>query len=335
VDRPFSAFAALMTMLALAMFAVSSTNRSTTVQPAPTHNVRTSDAVLHDAVQHYEFARQSSVSRLATSPRVQGGRTVCGNCALETVVLYTGRSRLLPAAHTCTSLSRPESQSSRAQITLSPARIDVAKAIAATARLPEPIELRSFHDPIYDRIVYGNIAHGTIAPGNSDTTGKSTRPPEGRANSGDVTSVVPTGAMEAEAASIFQELFTRTARPASPSPAILWPARFDRFHATLAAAGCWLKYQLAGSPAQDCPHAGKKHAAANWDDYAEFSPTPARQAALTRSAAGNSAPNFTPAPTVRSSGSLRHSAAAGLYHIGSLLQAAADGLNEPDSAAGE
>src|SRR5438093_9863856 len=34
VNRPFSAFAALMTLLALAMFAVSSTSRSTTVQPA-------------------------------------------------------------------------------------------------------------------------------------------------------------------------------------------------------------------------------------------------------------------------------------------------------------
>jgi hypothetical protein len=137
VNRPLPAFAALLALLALAMFAVSSSSRSTTIQPPRAQRKATQQKVL---------AGQSNF--VFVVPAAEEA-TDHDEAALESALISV----------VCVAAPAFDYQFERAtRAALLPARISIAECVPAIERQPAEVDCRSHYDPVYDRIVHGHAA---------------------------------------------------------------------------------------------------------------------------------------------------------------------------------
>lgn len=135
MNRPFTAFGALLALLALAMFAVSSPDRSTTVQSQPQNRPRTV---------------ASNPCRIASTVAAQAGAEIDNDAGNECCI-DTDCSRVC-CNELCTALAR--SVRGR-RVEIAPARVQTADNMAESSRWPEEVDCRSHYDAAYDRLVYG------------------------------------------------------------------------------------------------------------------------------------------------------------------------------------
>jgi hypothetical protein len=154
VNRPFSALGTLAAMLALAVFAVSSTSRSTTVGSTTSRR----PATVHVRL---EIPRCVPSPTLAAPPAV----TVCPATDVvdddrqEDAKCCNRWPSLEAAAVKAQELASKRIESAQAvSRALRPARVVVAKFPVSLPRVPEPMDCLSHHDLQYDLIVYGSTA---------------------------------------------------------------------------------------------------------------------------------------------------------------------------------
>jgi hypothetical protein len=135
VDRPLSAFGTLLTLLALSVFAVSSTSRSTTIQsPRPDNRKPTS-----------RYARGGSNFVLILPADIPEGDD---DKPADSDQFARGQG----------DLARPGSAKVGSQCRIAPTRVAVVERMPATERIPGPMDYRSHYDAVYDRAVYGPLA---------------------------------------------------------------------------------------------------------------------------------------------------------------------------------
>jgi len=294
VNRPFSAFAAMMTLLALAMFAVSSTSRSTSVQP--------------ERVQSSGFRVQRGDRGQETGNREQrtlvGGRTT-GLSGKATFVKTGDTSLVVAATSGLRSLLVRDCSLGSA---LWPARIVAAENTLARIGSLTPVDCQSHYDAYYDFVVYGiKEKSPEFAPAVVE--------PEAAA-----------AGLGGELDTIFQELASRRSRePLPQAGALKLDIKTIRWKAIAAAVSEWVQYHARQAvELQILEKKGRPASAARvgWADYAEF----------VDGACGRKIANLEATRTsgdengVRSGDWLRHSAAAGLYQMSLLLRAAAHEL---------
>jgi len=130
VNRPFSAFTALITLLALAMFAVSSTTRSTTVQPV----ART---------QRLEMRGRKSLIA-SRQPAISGKAT-----------FVTTGDHSFVAAKTPASLTSLPTRGQTQRLAMRQVRIMTAENFPAADRNCGTADCQSHADAYYDLVVYG------------------------------------------------------------------------------------------------------------------------------------------------------------------------------------
>jgi hypothetical protein len=207
VNRPFSAFATLMTLLGLAMFAVSSTDRSTTVKPA----VR---------VQGSGYHRDSGRRWVQ-----QGALEVSDWKADVGKKQFTRKSRDKSVAETASApLRRLSIRNNSQQPTLQPAQIAVAKNSPARVGTGSTIDCRSYYDPTYDLVIYGVRDSAVEMPL-------------------EAASPAATANLAGELDVIFHELASRQAeRPLPQAGAMNVERTTLRWKAIAAAVGSWWKY---------------------------------------------------------------------------------------------
>jgi hypothetical protein len=143
VNRPFSAFAALLALLTLAMFAVSSTSRSTTVQQ-PRQRGRSPLSSRQFGESNFVFIIPANPDGAAEKARSEG----CGmQCAAEFVVKSKNANR----------------EEFGANPTLAPARILIAEQVAGAVIQTPELDCRAEHDPTDDAALSG-AGQGTADP---------------------------------------------------------------------------------------------------------------------------------------------------------------------------
>jgi len=313
VNRPLSAFGALMALLALSMFAVSSTSRSTTVQPPR------SDSAAIWRLRAMECSATRGATYIPCCEEEETCRDMLEDreCPLDSIEPACG---MLQASERCISLRGYGSGMCSRLITT---RVEPAEKTQATWRVePTPVDCRSHYDPVYDRLIYG-FADEDLQP---------RRMPEQPA---------PEAAMlDRDWIAVFNSLVAPD-HLTRPSPAwsrgswtttIMWTTMV---HRTLAfdmapirqriitrAFRRWANYQmtriadeLSGLTAQAAMPIA---AALVWADYFELMDRASWRTFTNPSEVMTS----DDAVGVRSSGWLRHSAASSLYQLGLMLQAA-------------
>src|SRR5262245_10713157 len=145
------AFGALMTFLTLAVFAVSSTSRSTRVQPATSDNRRTSSN--RYARQGNQLAAVVAREKYDPTEQVPG----CDESPIE------------PRQAELAMLRCPADLGNKRE--LASARIDVAESLIGLWR-DEAWYCRSEYDAAYDRVVYGARVMTPSAPAASFSAGR-------------------------------------------------------------------------------------------------------------------------------------------------------------------
>ncbi len=149
MNRPLAAFGALMTFLVLAMFAVSSTGRSTSVQAvrpkrlamAQGQRSRPKEAQLASAGKTLKALGGSAGREMKRISRLTG-ECEARNCGLVMTERYLTSLTSLKAAV-------------GEQTELATVRIVVATDTMEAWRTPEPMGCLAYYDAEYDRIVYG------------------------------------------------------------------------------------------------------------------------------------------------------------------------------------
>jgi hypothetical protein len=293
VDRPLSAFGTLLTLLALSVFAVSSTSRSTTVQ-APRPDSRKPAS---------RYARGGSNFVLIVPADVpEGDDDMTADLGLDSNTNDVDMCTDQIAHGLCSDEVDQVAASARRQSRIVPARVEVVERTPETGRIPAPMDCQSHYDAVYDRAVYGAAA--------VDSTRE--------ARVVEQNSVV--GDSEADDfLSIFRSLSASDRTIPSRRARLLR----SKLGAYSAAACNWLRHWSAGLAA-DVTIANEMKAVASsgqiaWSDYAELMDRATRDAAATSSLPGSS----DAARGVRSGHWLRHSAASSLYQLGLVLQSAA------------
>ncbi len=230
VNRPFSAFATLMTLLALAMFAVSSTNRSTTVRPL----ARSQGSGVRSQPKALEVSDQKA--------EIRGRKSEIRN---KQIVTNAGKRALMAVG--TGELLRPLAMGNRAQRSaMQTIQVVVAEdSLARECNLPL-VDCRSHYDPAYDFVVYGVrdfSGRGPVATQWETTSAK----------------------LADELDGIFQELVSRQAKEPLPQAGAMKVDRIGiRWRSLAAAIGAWMNYQVGrGSEARISAGVG-------WADYAEF-----------------------------------------------------------------
>jgi hypothetical protein len=299
VNRPLSAFGALLTLLAVAMFAVSSTTRSTTVQPPLPGNRRVKLSGERGRIALARLMPASQFDYAGGSDEELGDET--GLCSPDSIeiqnVAIADGDELKPLA-AMTGVDRQP---------LIAARIEVASNALEALRTPPPMDCRSGHDAVYDRAVYGV---------SDDVTGRAEP------------ALMEAGRVDdAELASIFHGLVSR--QPCKPLPQAgirsLRGIRI-RWQAPTAAVGNWMNYHISATLDGLRQKIGMSAPRVEWADYVDFADRVSSRAVITAelertSDAGGS---------VRSGDWLRHSAASSLYRMGLVLQAAAAELGQTE-----
>jgi hypothetical protein len=326
VNRPFSAFGALMALLALSMFAVSSTSRSTTVRPprSDTANrplpaakyVTSLSAACPQCPDQDEVRSDAADDELCPADSMKGGCESIRGCDV------------FEADEPCASLPGCGSGSCSRLIST---RVEPAEKTQATWRFePTPVDCRSYYDPVYDRLIYG-VADEDLQP--ARTLQRATQ---------DATTI------DRDWMAVFKSFIAaeRLNRPSSAwsrgswTTTVLWATlvhrtlAFDlapsRMRIITRAFRRWLDYQITlinddvriATAQAVVPVAS----ALAWAEYAELVDCASRRVFANVSAITTSDDEG----SVRSSGWLRHSAASSLYQLGALLQAA--GLELEDQA---
>jgi hypothetical protein len=328
VNRPYAAFAALAALLALSMLAVSSSSRSTTVQPA------TASAGRRAALQHAALIDTDE----ATPAGICEGSDDAGSepfddgfCPLHSYACdaHSTSCNLSPLCGGCRAGSR----------SLGSARVEAAVNTLRASSVPDmPCDGRSYHDPVYDQVVYGVAAQEYAQ-----------RRERSQQNTGDVPAIAD------DWLTIFRSLI------ATPQGAWLAPqtggdecrgcSRWSIWNCAAAMAvqrrdaigtalnsrslsglwgnvrvwtGRWTTWPVVAYRTVSHVLAQGDAVALTWSDRAEQIDRSVRIVSVTYSPAGIS----DELAGVQSSGWLRHSAAASLYRVGLLLQAAGRELEQ-------
>jgi hypothetical protein len=150
VNRPLAAFGALMTFLVLAMFAVSSTGRSTSVQavrPAKRLAMAQLRRVGPKDVHVASTGKTLRAIGRSAGQEIEGISRLTGQCEARSCGLVMAERYL-------TSLTSLQVAGTK-QAELATVQIVAATDALATWRVPEPMACLSYCDAEYDRIVYG------------------------------------------------------------------------------------------------------------------------------------------------------------------------------------
>jgi hypothetical protein len=296
VNRPFSAFATLMTLLALAMFAVSSTSRSTTLKPA---------RIIQGSRQGAFRVQREALEVSDRKSDVGGQRFEVGN---KQIVLKS-RAKSIVAVTTGAALEPLSTQNKGLQAPMRTTQVVVADNSLARVPAVLAMDYRAHYDPTYDLVVYG-IRDNAAAMPRVETEFQA----------------VPAN-LARELDLIFHELASRQSGQALPQAgAIKVDRKWIRWKALAVAVGGWLKYhacramELEAAPGVE------------WADYAELADRAIARNVATIETAGTSDAKI----SVRSSGWLRHSAASSLHQLSLMLEAAAaelDGAGRPTLSA--
>jgi hypothetical protein len=179
VNRPFNAFGVLLSLLAVTMFAVSSTSRSTTIKPASERTNRASnrrpagypqfeaavaaDHALRSTSERATHPRSSSDAGIETGhdevqcvPRHDDGQCLPGlsgkdkSTFVETKVEFTEVAPEVVAPEAVVEVIEVAKQTSR----LAPVRVAEAEG-GRCCEEREPMDCRSYCDAIYDFVVLG------------------------------------------------------------------------------------------------------------------------------------------------------------------------------------
>jgi len=315
-----------MALLALAMFTVSSTSRSTTVQ-----SLRPGQA--HRNVARPVRGTNFDPARPAAFVDCDGG---------EADYFIAGRFGTSQAKE---QLSALRWSGSAARTRMVAARVQIAENTLTVWRMPAPLlDCRSHYDAVYDRLIYG-VADDDISPARRITKQPLDEP----------------ACLDGDWLSTFQALVAPE-RKNSPSPqagASLRPnigwsgwstwssaimvaslgrgavgAGFDLIHLRTLAISFrnWLANR-ADLLSREWGVLGRKAiapaaAALGWEEYVELIDRATARDSATPVAVGTSDAET----SVRSSGWLRHSAASSLYQLGLFLQAAGQELERSRSS---
>jgi hypothetical protein len=195
VNRPFSALGTLAAMLALAMFAVSSTSRSTTVRPSAKRRPALAHIDLHVSIRTPKAKPPAPTAPVAS----EVARSPGGNCPAAPTCGNWWPSLQAAAAKRRAAAAEVTGASQTVPSALRPVCVIVAEFSAPLPPAPEPMDCRSHYDPQYDLVVYGPTAGQESQP----------RPlPQSPPAIGD-------SSESADIVTIFGELLT--AKPAAPS----------------------------------------------------------------------------------------------------------------------
>jgi hypothetical protein len=200
VNRPFYAFGALLVLLALAMLAVGSADRSTTDRepPSPSHRAEVEVAgrgAIYVVV--LPAANDADVSYEASAATEPSYATGCGLDRL-TGEVYGCEPCFADCGEACY-YGAADCGLSRG---MAPAQIELAKYNAVRLARPEAVDCRSHYDPVYDLAVYGGI-------------------PTGRPLSDDLPAVCWSEIELERVLAVFQTIVPRSAGPAwTQSPAL-------------------------------------------------------------------------------------------------------------------
>jgi hypothetical protein len=231
VNRPFSAFATLMTLLALAMFAVSSTSRSTTLKPV----MRAQGTGLRARARALEVSDQKS--------EIRGQKFAVGNQQ----ILMSSRDRSFVAATAGAALEPLSTRNKGLRASMRTTQVVVADN--SLARVPAALEMdyRSHYDSTYDLVVYGIRDNAAVMPRVETEI-----------------QAVPSN-LASELDLIFHELASRQSQqPLPQAGAMKVDPKWIRWKALAMAIGGWLKYHA-------CRVVEPMGASSvGWADYSEF-----------------------------------------------------------------
>jgi hypothetical protein len=280
-----------MTLLALAMFAVSSTSRSTTVRPGQ----RVQGSGFRVQPQAFEVSDQK--------PEVGGQRSEVRSkqIVVKPRVVKSREKSLMAAA---TAALKPLAIGDREQSAMRAAQVVVAENSVVRACDAPVIDYRSHYDPTYDFMVYG------------------IRDPASRSPSVETQSAIPSINLAGELDEIFHELASRTAKEPLPQAGAMKAQGIGvRWKSLAAAVGAWVKHHGSGEQ-PGAWQTGMSAPQVGWAEYAEFADRIARQNVASVEVAETSGSE----KGVRSGDWLRHSAASGLHQLSWMLEVAAGEL---------
>ena len=318
MNRPFGAFGALLTLLVLAMFAVSSPDRCTTIHPQPAGCAPSAAKLPLRATRAMVCLPAASIERVGGEDECLDAGCYDGSLSDEqlTALLRGGNGRPAP---------------------MTSARIQSADNTAVLWKwAPGPEDYRSHYDALYDRLIYGR-ADDDLPRGRTIAA----RPIE-----------EPAG-LDSDWLITFQSLVApEKLRSLSQSgPSYRWQggspsclalssaitfasigrgavcASFGSIHprSILSSFTRWLD-QRVDRLAQEWGWSEQKavvETSLGWDEYAEL----INRASRADSASALATRASDRRQGVRSSGWLRHSAASSLYQLGLFLQAAGQELD--------
>jgi len=153
VNRPSSALGLLLGFLALTMFAVSSTSRSTSVKPAAGPSDRAT--IRRQAA----LARLSAISADAQSVAAADALIDDALCTPDVMDLD---QKGIPAGGTSDADRDLQSLQAPAAIRLTPVRLDVTRDDLGPIVLAQ-LDGRTDYDPVYDQVVLGFVTASTSA----------------------------------------------------------------------------------------------------------------------------------------------------------------------------
>jgi hypothetical protein len=293
VNRPFAAFGTLAALTTLAMFAVSATSRSTTVQlPQPPKN--------HSAENHFRGA-----NFVLILPAEERHADSCDTVAPSREEADCN-SEILPPCDTPRPGDRPALTRLVGNSSLSSmrgARIEAAWNAAAVLRTVAPMDCRSYYDAEYDRIVYGAA--------NLSVLQQSVRGQPAVTHAG----------ADIELTEIFQSFLSAKS---SPHPRLEAGSRLQRtpLRNYAAAFRNWLvAYAALWMPTRPTP---EQAGPMDWDEYADLIEDASKINVVNPLSSATSRTS----KSVRSGDWLRHSAAATLYGVAGYLQEAAHMINQ-------
>ncbi len=205
MNRPFSAFATLMTLLALAMFAVSSSSRSTTIRPAAR-------------------GQRPALEVSDLKAKIGGRKSETGKKRF----VPKARDRAVIAAANGTTLKPLAKRNQEQRAVIMPARVEAAENSPANVRIAPVMDYRSHYDPGYDLLVYGirdNTARTSAVETETDTSSANL--------SGELDAIFHELAVRG------------AGQPLPQAGAMYMEGIGLRWKALAAAAGAWLKYQAS------------------------------------------------------------------------------------------
>jgi len=312
----------MMAFLVLAMFAVSSTSRSTTVRAA-----RPVGRLVVSSTGQQRMARTAAPAEEPVACDGEGDEQ-----------LAAGRCGWLQASEQLVSSRTGRKASPTRMIG---ARVEVAENLPAAWPMPLVLDCRSHSDRVYDRLIYG-IADDDLATARPRVEALSDEP----------------AASEGEWLTIFRSLVAPERGSAPPLTAgasvsrsvgigpfastamsllslgrgtIGLHSEWSRVRTLASSLRNWLAAQLSrlGSQWDDLLSraAARNAAALDWNEYAELIDRATATVSATAVSTGTSGVDF----DVRFGSWVRHSAASSLYQLGLLLQVAGRELDRDDN----